>query len=459
MIAMQLSESARLLDAELAGPDAPFAGVSTDTRTLQQGNLFVALQGPSFDGHAFLDQARSRGAAGAAVQHGVADPLAQLVVPDTRRCLGDLARHWRGRFSLPVIAVTGSNGKTTVKEMIAAVLRRRGEVLATRGNLNNDIGVPLTLFGLNAEHASAVVEMGANHCGEIANLASIAGPTVAVVTNAGPAHLEGFGSLDGVARGKGELFSGLGDDGIAVINADDPYAPLWRELAGERRVMDFALEKPAAVSATWQAEGAGSRLDLRTPDGELEIQLALPGRHNVMNALAAAAAALAAGASLTQVGEGLGSLQPVPGRLTVSRRKDGVEIIDDTYNANPASLAAALEVLGARGGRRWVVLGDMGELGAGAQALHARTGRELRAAGVDRLYALGPLAAAAADAFGEGARPFPTMEALVAALTNDVQPGVSVLVKGSRRMQMERAVHALVGPAAPAGARTHERGH
>ncbi|MEJ2685824.1 MAG: UDP-N-acetylmuramoyl-tripeptide--D-alanyl-D-alanine ligase [Gammaproteobacteria bacterium] len=448
---MQLSDTAQVLNARREGADGAFRGVSTDTRTLQRGNLFVALEGPRFDGHDYLEQAHAGGAAGAAVTRHSAVDLTQLLVDDTRLALGRLGGYWRSRFAVPVIGITGSNGKTTVKEMTAAILGGQAGVLATRGNLNNDIGVPLTLFGLGEEHRAAVIEMGANHAGEIAYLAGLARPTVGVVTNAGPAHLEGFGSLEGVAHAKGEMFSALADDAVAILNADDPYASLWRQLAGSRRVVDFGLDQPAAVSADWKPFRDGSRVALRSPWGAVEVQLAVTGRHNVLNALAASAAALAAGAGLEQVRTGLEAVRAVSGRLTVSARNDGLTVIDDTYNANPASLDAALQVLAQRGGDAWVVLGDMAELGGDAAGLHAQMGERIRQAGVSRLYALGDLAARAAAAFGAGAEAFRSMDALLAALVPVAMPPLTVLVKGSRRMGMERAVAALLSGVAMEG--------
>jgi len=451
VIEMQLSDTAQVLNARRAGADGAFRGVSTDTRTLQRGNLFVALEGPRFDGHDYLEQAHAGGAAGAAVTRHSAMDLTQLVVDDTRLALGRLGGYWRSRFAVPVIGITGSNGKTTVKEMTAAILGGQAGVLATRGNLNNDIGVPLTLFGLGDEHRAAVIEMGANHAGEIAYLAGLARPTVGVVTNAGPAHLEGFGSLEGVAHAKGEMFSALAEDAVAIINADDPYASLWRQLAGSRRVVDFGLDQPAAVSADWEPFRDGSRVVLRSPWGTVQVRLAVTGGHNVLNALAASAAALAAGAGLEQVRTGLEAVRAVSGRLTVSARNDGLTVIDDTYNANPASLDAALQVLAQRGGDAWVVLGDMAELGGDAAGLHAQMGERIRQAGVSRLYALGDLAARAAAAFGAGAEAFRSMDALLAALVPVAMPPLTVLVKGSRRMGMERAVAALLSGAASEG--------
>jgi UDP-N-acetylmuramoyl-tripeptide--D-alanyl-D-alanine ligase len=444
MMAMQLSQAADVMSGRRVSADVAFRGVSIDTRQLQPGSLFVALRGSNHDGHDYLDAARERGAAAAVVSRVPKTALPLIEVADTRHALGRLAASWRSTFTLPVVAVTGSNGKTTVRSMTHAILSRVGRTLATQGNLNNDIGLPLTLVGLAPEDRFAVLEMGANHPGEIDYLASIAQPGIAVVTNAGPAHLEGFGDVAGVARAKGELFARLGAQGVAIINADDRYAPLWRDLAAHCRVLEFGLQGDAAVRAAWRGDVDGSRIALVTPWGDAEIHLPLPGRHNVMNALAASTAALAAGAGLDAVVGGLESLSPVDGRFTVHRLPQGITVIDDTYNANPGSLQAAIDVLAIAGGETWLVLGDMGELGPGARELHAEAGRRARAAGVDRLFTLGALSRAAAESFGSGAaEAFDTVDGLVAALRRQAHDGLHVLVKGSRRMRMERVVQAL----------------
>jgi len=447
-MALTMHEAARVLHGELHGAGAHFLGLSTDTRTLRPHNLFVALQGPNFDGHAFVEEAARKGAAGAAVAHPVESALPQIAVEDTRLALGRLAAHWRSRFDIPLVAVTGSNGKTTVKEMIAAILSQRGRVLATRGNLNNDIGVPLTLARLDGAHTHAVIEMGANHPGEIGYLTGLARPTVALLTNAGPAHLKGFGSLEGVARAKGEIFAGLADDGVAVVNRDDRFFEYWAGLNAGRRMLDFGFDPDAAVHGEWRPEGTGGRLRLATPAGPVEIGLPLPGRHNAINAMAATAAALAAGAGLDDVRAGLESMQGVAGRLQL-HRAGGRTLIDDSYNANPASLAAALEVLAQFDPPRWVVLGDMGELGPDAAALHTEAGERIRAAGVDGLLCVGTLATAAARAFGAGAQAFADIEALTAVLDELLPPFATVLVKGSRAAAMERVVEWLVARAGP----------
>lgn len=444
MMGLQLAQAAHILNADPAAADVRFEGISTDTRSLQPGNLFVALRGPNFNGEDYLAEAQRKGAVGAAVQQHQDLDLPQLEVADTRIALGQLAAHWRRRFSIPLVGITGSNGKTTVKEMVAAILSCRCETLVTQGNLNNDIGVPQTLFRLGVEHGAAVIEMGANHPGEIAYLTDIAEPTVGLVNNAGPSHLEGFGTLLGVAEAKGELFQHLPPDAVAVINAEDRFAPLWRKAAANRAQLSFGIEGDADVSAQWQGDAEGSDIELSTPQGTVALHLTLPGRHNVMNALAASAAALAAGAELAQLARGLESLRPVAGRLQRIVLADGSTLIDDTYNANPASLRVGLEVLRQCAGETWLVLGDMGELGPQAELLHQQMGKLVREAGIDRLFALGELAAAAAKVFGDGAVVCHSMDELNAAVADVWRPGVSLLVKGSRRMGMERVVRAVI---------------
>jgi UDP-N-acetylmuramoyl-tripeptide--D-alanyl-D-alanine ligase len=447
MIHGSLTGLARALSATLLGPDPGFTGVSTDTRTLARGELFVALRGPSFDGHDFVAAAAEAGAAAAVVDHAVPVNLPQLLVADTLQALGGMAADWRSRFDIPVLAVTGSFGKTTVKEMMAAIAAQRGEILATRGNYNNEIGLPLTLFRLDAAHRAAVLELGANHGGEIARMVAICRPSVGLVTAAGPVHLEGFGSLEGVARGKGEMFSGLPADGTAVINCDDEFAPLWRELAGDRRIVGFGM----AAEAEFRAEDVRQSLDadgpvlefrLVTPDGSGEARLRLPGRHNAMNALAAAATTWAGGWSLEEIIGGLAAVQGVRGRMSLRKAPGGALLIDDTYNANPAALQAAIEYATALPGETWLVLGDMRELGPASTAMHAAAGESARAHGVTRLYAIGSEACAAAEAFGDG-RCFDDLDALAQALAGDLQPGINLLVKGSRSMRLEQLVERL----------------
>jgi len=441
---MTLAAAATVLQGTLRGSDAEFSGVSTDTRTLARGNLFVALVGPHFDGHGFVSEAAGKGAIGALVSRDLEADIAVVQVADTRLGLGQLAAYWRRQFQIPVIAVTGSNGKTTVKNMIAAILNVVGPTLATQGNLNNDIGVPLTLLCLRQGDRHAVIEMGMNHPGEIDYLTKLARPTIALINNAAAAHLAGLGSVEAVARAKGEIYAGLAADGIAVINADDAYADLWRELAAPHRVITFGLDQPADVSAEFQLDAGGSTIHLKTPHGGISMRLSLLGRHNVMNALAASSASLAAGVSLTDIQAGLEKLRSVTGRLEVKRGLNGARVLDDTYNANPGSLAAGVEVLKAASGERVLVLGDMGELGDAARDIHRRVGLLAKSLGIDQLYAVGELTQEAVEAFGKGAQHFTSHEALIENLRACLHAGMTVLVKGSRLMKMERVVAGIV---------------
>jgi len=457
-----LAHFAGAMRGRLQGADAAFGAVSTDSRTLAAGELFVALAGPSFDGHDFVAAAAARGAAGAVVARPLPVAVPQIVVDDTLRALQRAAEAWRRQFAIPVVAVAGSNGKTTTKELIATVLAGRGPCHATRGTLNNHIGVPLTLLALDERHASAVIEIGANHPGEVAELVVLARPTVGIVTNAGAEHLEGFGSLEGVARAEGELYAGLEPGATAIINADDAFAPLWQSMSGAARRLSFGRGPGAdfRVAGAVRAEGpAGQtqRFELATPDGEVAVRLGLAGRHNVLNALGAAAAAHAAGADLATIAAGLGRMRPVRGRLEVKAAANGACLIDDSYNANPSSLSAGLDVLGAAPGERWLVLGDMAELGAAAREAHLSAGREARAAGVTRLFAVGALTGDAVAEFGAGAEWFADGAALAARVAPLLRAGVTVLVKGSRLNRLERVVDALraTEPASPGAATGH----
>ena len=444
MIRMRLGEAAAVLGFRAAGGDVVFHGVSTDSRTTARGALFVAVRGPNFDGHDFVGEAGARGAAAALVECKPDTSIPFVLVRDSVRALGELAAGWRSRFrDLVLVGITGSNGKTTVKEMVAAILRTLGPVSATCGNLNNEIGVPLTLCDLDAEHRTAVVELGANHPGEIATLTALARPSVGVITQCAPAHLEGFGSIEGVARAKGELFEHLPVDAVAVVNADDPYADLWRGLARPRRCMSFGAGTDADVRVRTRLHEGHERVSLDTPAGSVDLDLALPGAHNAFNAGAAAAAAIAAGASLGSIREGLATVRPAKGRLESKRGPRGAEIIDDTYNANPASLRAGLRVLRAKPAPRWLVLGDMAELGPDGARLHAEAGRHARCHGVDRLMVIGELSAEAARTFGAGATHFADCAALVDRLRDELPDGATVLVKGSRSMAMEHVVDAI----------------
>ncbi|MCG6871539.1 MAG: UDP-N-acetylmuramoyl-tripeptide--D-alanyl-D-alanine ligase [Gammaproteobacteria bacterium] len=443
---MQLSTAASTVDGQLIGADSWFTAVSTDSRRLRGGELFVALRGPRFDGHDYLAAARAAGAAGALVSDPEGLPFPQVAVTDTLDALTRLAAGWRARYAHPLVAITGSNGKTTVKELIAAICGQLAPTLRTPGNLNNHIGVPLTLLRLRDEHRFAVVEMGMNHAGEITRLSRLAQPAVAVLNNAQAAHLAGFADgVEAVARAKAEIFDGLGNAGMAVVNADDPHASLWLEMLGERQSLRFGEQPDAQVRAT---DIQGNRFTLLLPDGSATpVRLRLEGRHNVHNALAAAAAAFALGIRPDAIRRGLESVAAIAGRLQRLSLPGGATLLDDSYNANPASLEAAVAVLAAEAGRRVLVLGDMGELGASERQLHARCGTAARTAGLDALYTLGELARSAAEAFGEGAREFDDLPALVAAIQDFLAgPGpVSLLVKGSRASCMERVVKALVG--------------
>lgn len=447
MSTRRLSELAAATGGTLMGEDREFTRVTQDTRKLGRDELFVAIKGENFDGHEFLPQAEKQGAAGALVERKRSVALPQVVVKDVRKALGDYAAVWRRRFRLPLIGVTGSSGKTTLKEMIASILKQRGATLATRGNMNNNIGMPLTLLELDASDRYAVIEMGTNHPGEIEYLARLAAPNVGVVTNAGPAHLEFLRDVAGVAREKGAMFACLAADGTAVINADDTYAPLWREMAGARKALTFGFSERAdfhpSSAVLGQSESGGWQFHLVTPFGETDVQVSLPGRHNVSNALAAAAAAMSAGASLDDVRAGLAQAPATAGRLIVIRGLNGCRLIDDTYNANPLSLTAAIEFAVSFGGRSWLVLGDMGELGDSTVRLHAECGVRARSLGIERLYAIGEHSRHAVEAFGSGGRWFEDMNALLRALRADVAGDMTLLVKGSRSMRMERVVEAL----------------
>lgn len=447
---MRLSEAARATRGRVIGEDVGFDAVSTDSRAIHAGDLFVALRGERFDGHDFAADCLQRGAVAAMGDErwaaGQAGPL--LSVADTRLALGDLAAYWRAKFALPLAAVTGSNGKTTVKEMLATILRANSTedaVLATQGNFNNDIGLPLTLFKLHAEHRYAVIEMGMNHPGEISYLTRIAKPTVALINNALPAHLEGLGSVEAVAHAKGEIFEGLAADGIAIINADDDFASLWKQLAAPRRMLTFGLEHAADVSADYRLQADGSEMTLKTPHGEIALRLPVPGVHNVRNALAASAAATAMGVPLQAIASGLQQYGGVKGRLQRKIGLNGCTVIDDTYNANPASMRAAIDVLAACPGKRVLVLGDMGELGDTAAEMHREIGRYAKVAQLDQLLLLGDLSRETAAGFGAGAQHFETPAALSEVLAKQLTTDTTVLVKGSRFMRMERVVALLLG--------------
>lgn len=450
MIHMTIAEAAAALNlaAPENGADTEFTGVVTDSRQVTGGVLFAALPGARVDGHDFIDQAVAQGAVAVLVEREIATPeqpaLPVLRTDGVQAALGVLAGAWRDRVNPRVAGITGSNGKTTTKEMLSGILSREAPVLATRGNFNNELGLPLTLFSLAHSHRYAVLEMGAGKAGDIRYLAGIAKPDVGVITNVGPAHLQGFGDEEGVARAKGELYAALPTSGFAVLNMDEPWAPLWRELNTAGEVLTFGMGETARARADISVVGEpGGPRHLRTPSGDIALKLHLPGEHNVMNAMAAAAMALAMDVSPEAIREGLAATVPVPGRLNRVETDAGWTVIDDTYNANPASLYAALQVLAAESGEPWLVLGDMKELGRNSDALHAEMGEAAASLGIRRLYALGSRASHAVRGFGDGGRAFADIDALVATLGDELRPGVALLVKGSRGMAMERVVAAV----------------
>jgi UDP-N-acetylmuramoyl-tripeptide--D-alanyl-D-alanine ligase len=449
---MSLGEAAAAMGARLEGGQevARFAGVSTDTRTLGKGQLFVAIRGEHFDGHDFLAVAKERGASAALVdeRHAGNAPLPLLVADDTRRALGRLGQHWRLRFAPVVIAITGSNGKTTTKEMLASILRRHageGGALATSGNLNTDIGVPVTLLGLRAGHRYCAVELGMNHPGEIALLAQITRPSIALVNNAQREHLEFMRSVEAVAAENASVFDALPDDGIAVLNAEDAMAGVFREKAGARKRVEFGLAS-GAVTGRYVLKSLESDIVLRTPSGEARATLAIPGLHNVRNALAAAACAHAAGIPADVIGAGLAAFRPYAGRLQVKKTAAGATLIDDSYNANPDSVRAAIDVLASCPGPTALVLGDMGEVGERGAEFHAEVGKYAKEKGINALLAFGSSSRESVAAFGEGGKHFADWNEIPSSLKSTK----TMLVKGSRFMRMERVVAALTGEKAGA---------
>ena len=448
----RMSDVAVATGGRLEGADAAIAGVSTDSRTIEPGMLFVALAGERFDGNEFVAAAARRGAAGAVVARPAGVDLPQVVVPDTQAALSAFAASWRSGSRALVLGVGGSNGKTTTKEMLAAILAGAGPTLATRGNLNNHIGVPLTLLRLEAGHRFAVIEMGANHPGEIAALAALAKPAIGLVTNAGDEHLEGFGDLEGVARAEGEMFAALGPGSTAVINADDPFGEAWQAMVPPgARILRFGIDAPAdvraqAIAGRIESGAFATVFTLSVGDETARVQLPLAGRHNVSNALGAAAAAHAAGVPLPVIAAGLGRVRPVSGRLQLKPGLRGSWLIDDSYNANPSSVRAGIDVLSGLPGEHWLVLGEMAELGDETVASHSGVGDYARRAGVTRLFALGAAARYAADAFGARASWYQDAAQLADALAASLEPGITALVKGSRVNRLERVVERLVLP-------------
>ncbi len=442
-----------------AATDAAFDGVSTDSRQVSVGNLFVALRGERFDAHDFLHAVAAQGAAAVVVEQvpeGLKVPA--LVVPDTRVALGEIARYWRRQFTLPVIGVTGSNGKTTVKEMIASILDAAfgsEQFLATRGNLNNDIGVPLTVFRLNSAYKAAVIELGMNHPGEIAAITAMALPTVGMVNNAQREHQEFMASVEAVAQENGGVINGLPDNGVAVFPADDTYTSLWRLYAGQRKTMTFGLSPDADVSCTFVVNDFGSDLSITAGGKHFQVKLSAAGVHNVRNALAATACALAIGVPREAVIRGLEAFAPVNGRLQRKTAKSGALVIDDTYNANPDSVRAAIDVLSHAAAPRVLVLGDMGEVGDEGPQFHVEVGAYARDKGIEHLLTLGQLAQHASGEFGARAQHFEDIESINRAALDLVSAGTTALVKGSRFMKMERVVQHLVNSSQDQGQGSH----
>lgn len=443
MLRMMLSDCQSCLDGELFGDDVQLSGFSINTRTLQPGDLYIAIQGDRFDGHEYCREAENKGAIGLLVHSEVDSDLPQLRVQDTRVALGLLGKMWADQFQVPTVAVTGSNGKTTVKEMVAAILGQLGPVLATAGNYNNDIGVPLTLLRLRPHHRYAVIEIGANHAGEVGMLSRLVQPDVALINNVGEAHLEGFGSIEAVASAKSELFEGLSADGWAVVNADDRFADQMREAASHAHLCEFGSGKDAAVRLLPQPElkiGSGTKT--------LSPRFALLGRHNRLNAVAAAAVAQCMDVQPVAIMAGLAQIQPVAGRLNSNPGLNRSILIDDSYNANPVSVRAAIDVLAEFAGMRILVLGDLLELGPDEKTLHAELGIYAEQAGIDVLYTVGELSRYAARAF-DGAVHFDSQEQLIAQLQTMLTANTTVLVKGSRSSRMELVVHALIDNCPP----------
>lgn len=446
---MLLSELANTVNGTLHGQDVCFSGVSIDGRTITPGDLYVAIKGDRFDGHQFVDQAIQAGAVASMVEQQEDTHNATVSVRQTKQALGQLAKHWRQRFDFPIVGITGSNGKTTVKELTHAVLSQQYNTLATKGNLNNELGVPLTLLRLRNQHEAAVIEMGANHHGEIAYLTDLTHPTIGLVNNAGAAHLEGFGDLAGVAQGKGELFANLPTTGTAVINADDVFCESWKEMADHRKIVLFGLSEQADVRATNITSQFGmTSFQLEYQQYCQPVQVPLTGNHNVMNALAAAAIGIECGLNLNQISKGYMTVKPVSGRMQVLPGKNQSIIINDCYNANPTSFEAALKAIQDLGEERWCVLGDFGELGPDSESLHKKLGSMAHQYGVSRLLATGDSTKLSIEAFGEDADFFESQHELINILTQQLYKGVVVLVKGSRAQKLETIVEALTDESA-----------
>ena len=441
---MSMQEAARVLGVDGQFADVTFSSVSHDTRTLMPGSLYVALRGERLDGHEFIKDAIAKGAAGLLVDHEADYDLPSLVVPDTLLGLQLLASEWRSRFFCPVVGITGSNGKTTVKEMVGAILQKAGQTLVTRGNYNNHIGVPLTLLELKPEHDFAVIEMGMNHAGELSQLTAMVRPNVVVINNAAAAHLEGLGSVENVARAKGEIIEGLNHNGIAILNGDDEFISLWQQLAATRQTLTFGFSEACEVRGVDVVTGPENTMTVRHAGGEFELVLSVPGRHNLSNALAASAVALSLDIDPDVIVQVLKEFQGVKGRMQMLQHASGACIIDDTYNANPASLDAALQVLAGRPGKKILVLGDMGELGADTAAMHLGVGERVASLGIDQVLTMGNLTAATSKAFGDNGHHFKQIDDLSKVARENLHRDTTMLIKGSRAMGMERLVKALM---------------
>ncbi|TGC20285.1 UDP-N-acetylmuramoyl-tripeptide--D-alanyl-D-alanine ligase [Escherichia sp. E4385] len=446
MISVTLSQLTDILNGELKGADITLDAVTTDTRKVTPGCLFVALKGERFDAHDFADQAKAGGAGALLVSRPLDIDLPQLIVKDTRLAFGELAAWVRQQVPARVVALTGSSGKTSVKEMTAAILSQCGNTLYTAGNLNNDIGVPMTLLRLTPEYDYAVIELGANHQGEIAWTVSLTRPEAALVNNLAAAHLEGFGSLAGVAKAKGEIFTGLPENGIAIMNADNNDWLNWQSVIGSRKVWRFS---PNAANSDFTATNIhvtshGTEFTLQTPTGSVDVLLPLPGRHNIANALAAAALSMSVGATLDAIKAGLANLKAVPGRLFPIQLAENQLLLDDSYNANVGSMTAAVQVLAEMPGYRVLVVGDMAELGAESEACHVQVGEAAKAAGIDRVLSVGKQSHVISTASGVGEH-FADKSALIARLKSLIaeQQVITILVKGSRSAAMEEVVRAL----------------
>jgi UDP-N-acetylmuramoyl-tripeptide--D-alanyl-D-alanine ligase len=446
---MLLSEIATAVGGDLLGADLAVSSVSIDTRTLAKADLYIAIKGDVFDGHGFIDKAELAGACALMVSQACETELPQIVVKDTHLALAEMAGAWKSKAKVKTIAITGSNGKTTVKEMIAAILSVDAEVLFTQGNLNNDIGVPLTLLKLQERHQYAVVEMGANHSGEIAYSSRCTQQDVALITNVGAAHIEGFGSLESIARAKAEIIEGLANDGVAVLNKDDEFYDLWQTIAKDKKVVTFGLDKTADVRAkeiqfSVEKNEFITGFVLSAADDEISIKLGLAGQHNVINALAAVASCINLGIKLPQIKQGLEKMQPVTGRLQPLIGKKGRLVIDDTYNANPSSVKVALEVLMGCGGEPWFVMGALAEMGPDSIKRHEELGELIKSMNVVRLLTIGSDAESTSRAFGAGATFFSSQQQLTAYLEQQLKGNETVLIKGSRSQKMENVVAALV---------------